>query len=91
MLRKNHLPINRDEIGLLVALRSLKKLNINYAEHAKSGIPIISHATIKVADTNFTIEESSRFYALFDFIHESSDSNYYLIIHSLRFLKQEPI
>ncbi|KAL4507079.1 hypothetical protein ABPG72_001872 [Tetrahymena utriculariae] len=89
MLRNNHMPINRDEKSIFLALRSLQKLNIDHAQYARSGKAISSEVLIKYKNTLYQIVESSRVYALCDFLDPSSDSNYYLVIHYLGIRNQE--
>ncbi|KAL4460457.1 hypothetical protein ABPG74_000208 [Tetrahymena malaccensis] len=89
MLRNNHMPINRDEKAIFLALRSLQKLNIDHASYAKSGKTISSEVLIKYKNTLYQIVESSKVYALCDFLDPSSDSNYYLVIHYLGIRNKE--
>lgn len=48
ILRKNCLPIERRDQGFKVALRSVKKLNIDYALFAKKNYKMHSSAIMKI-------------------------------------------
>lgn len=58
-------------------------MNIDHAKFAKSGEVIDSEVQIKYKNYCFSVIESSKVYALSEFLNENSESNYYLVLHYL--------